>query len=715
MAQCERAECGRQRGIENGRYTSTHDDGNAAAKVARNPALALNLQGSQTADAILLSQIPNVGTMKASRYCSLCVSRPLCAHPHCVHANHTSGTDFTLSNSASTPDSAVDLLDGREIEAKFLLTDPALAERWQSGSGFLRGYGLHAPALVSDTDTYFDSRDFALLRRGYTLRLRERVRDGVAEQIVGCKDIDFKTPRGVHARIEVEAALADPLPVGAPIEGADLPEEIRATLVDGLSQGASGGQSVPKRLHPIAQVRQVRHKWQVTHGRIKTLALGELSVDELQMLQPVRQSQGESMLWRVISRQNMLEVEIDAKSSRGALRDLAGRLRATEGLVPTNLGKLQTAILAISEAMLAQPRDLLAHAHTAEFCRAIWANQLVVMLVNEAGVRYSSDIEYVHDMRVATRRARAAAKLYAGYFAPGNRAVRRFIANLRKTGRLLGRVRDLDVAIVRLDAYADERSEQDNLKQGSEPSKKRKRKDRTLAKRIKGLVAARDAAHAELVEWLDSAKYARFVARFTRFCATPGKAVAAFDHKPDEAPPPVQLRHTLPSMIWSRFEAVRAFEPIFEAASGAGVGSPDEGTAAQPIPVEMLHALRIECKYLRYHLEFAAPLLGAEGVALIDALRTLQEELGELNDAVVGGQLLLDGKGDRGENHKREEEHPASHQHDSDPPREEDALDQWHALQHSNIERMRRAIPAGFATFVSRENRECLARAVAQL
>ena len=46
------------------------------------------------------------------------------------------------------------------------------------------------------------------------------------------------------------------------------------------------------------------------------------------------------------------------------------------------------------------------------------SEQQMALLLNEAGIRFSSDPEYVHDARVAIRRARAAARIYRGYFKP---------------------------------------------------------------------------------------------------------------------------------------------------------------------------------------------------------------------------------------------------------------------------------------------------------
>ena len=62
--------------------------------------------------------------------------------------------------------------------------------------------------------------------------------------------------------------------------------------------------------------------------------------------------------------------------------------------------------------------------------------------------------------------------------------------------------------------------------------------------------------------------------------------------------------------------------------------------ATGAVHFETLHALRIDCKYLRYNLEFLRHLLGAEGEQLIAPLIALQDVLGELNDAVVSQQLL---------------------------------------------------------------------------
>jgi CHAD domain-containing protein len=113
-----------------------------------------------------------------------------------------------------------------------------------------------------------------------------------------------------------------------------------------------------------------------------------------------------------------------------------------------------------------------------------------------------------------------------------------------------------------------------------------------------------------------------FVADFLAFCRTPGAGIVDMQPQPGKKVTPFQVRHVAPAMLVANFERVCAYEVWFDL-PGA-------------VPVETLHRLRIECKYLRYNLEFMAGLLGAESAGVIALLRKLQDNLGDLNDA--GGQ-----------------------------------------------------------------------------
>ena len=75
--------------------------------------------------------------------------------------------------------------------------------------------------------------------------------------------------------------------------------------------------------------------------------------------------------------------------------------------------------------------------------------QLGVLREKEPGTRLGEDIEELHDMRVATRRLRAALALFSTVLPVRAQTFREELGWL---GRVLGAVRDLDV---QLDGLAD--------------------------------------------------------------------------------------------------------------------------------------------------------------------------------------------------------------------------------------------------------------------
>ena len=59
-------------------------------------------------------------------------------------------------------------------------------------------------------------------------------------------------------------------------------------------------------------------------------------------------------------------------------------------------------------------------------------------------------------------------------------------------------------------------------------------------------------------------------------------------------------------------------------------------------PAEALHALRIDCKKLRYLLEFFSGILGKQATArLIVGMKQLQDNLGTFNDLSVQQEKLV--------------------------------------------------------------------------
>ncbi len=223
------------------------------------------------------------------------------------------------------------------------------------------------------------------------------------------------------------------------------------------------------------------------------------------------------------------------------------------------------------------------------------------MLANEPGTREGTDIEALHDMRVATRRMRAAFRVFGGSFEKGFR--KPLNKGLRRVGRGLGRVRDLDVFMADAQRYLNALPED---RQGD------------LDLLIDAWQVRREKARKKMLAALDDDRYRSFVADMREFVDTPGLGAK----EPKDAAPAL-VRYVAPPAIYARYAEVRAYGPRLAGAD-----------------IETLHALRIDAKHLRYTLEFFEEVLGDEARGVIEAVRALQDHLGALHDADVARDLL---------------------------------------------------------------------------
>lgn len=533
-----------------------------------------------------------------------------------------------------------------EVEAKFAVEDPALLEELAASSSPVSGYCFGDPLTKVQQDVYLDTPDYHLLRHGYQLR----VRAGDSRGQAALKSRGVGSEVGIYHRLEIEELLETG---NLPSKVGELPEPI----VDALS-GIAGKSAELRTICVLDQTRRVRAVTSESPGRRSESApaLMELFLDEVRIRGAVDDA--------VLARAYEVEVELAKDVDLAELQVLADRFMGTYGLVPSTESKLERALRIVSRHPVNAPENwqgIHPELHMGEACRIIWHEQFMAMLLNEAGVRYSTDPEYVHAARVAIRRARAAARLYKDYFK--RKGVRRYLKQIRKTAQLLGAVRDMDVAIAKLIAYR---------------QKSRKKAAGSLQATLEEWVAKRARAHQELVAWLDSDNYAEFVRSFLGFCRTPGAELADMAPAAGEAIVPFQVRHVVPTMLLDNFAHVRAYEVWFE--------QEDE------VPLATLHQLRIECKYLRYNLEFVGGLLGGESGAMIAFLKSLQEDLGDLQDAVVSKQLLGGG--------------------DSDDER---VIARYEAAQDKTIAKLRRETREDFVRFVGEENRRRLLCAIANV
>jgi CHAD domain-containing protein len=231
------------------------------------------------------------------------------------------------------------------------------------------------------------------------------------------------------------------------------------------------------------------------------------------------------------------------------------------------------------------------------------------MLYNEPGTRMGEDPEALHDMRVATRRMRAAFRVFDDHFEP--KAVAPYLKGLKRTGRALGPVRDLDVLRIKIQTYLKSLPESEQ---------------NSLDGLLEAWEAQRETARERMTVYLDSAKYARFVERFSEFVETEGMgSLPVVPGKED--PRPHRVRHVAPMAVYERLAAVRAY---------------DEWVSIPDPPLERLHALRIACKRLRYTMEFFREVLGPDTRSAIKEVVNVQDHLGDLQDAVVATDILRD-------------------------------------------------------------------------
>ena len=227
------------------------------------------------------------------------------------------------------------------------------------------------------------------------------------------------------------------------------------------------------------------------------------------------------------------------------------------------------------------------------------------MLDHEAGTRLGEDIEELHDMRVAVRRMRSAMWVFGPYFKKG--VLKPFLTGLRRTGRALGRVRDLDVFMEKAQEHISERSADDQS---------------ALQPLLEAWQSERAEARQSMLSHLDSKRYRGFVKSFGSFLEVEG---AGGKRPPKDGPAALRVFQCAPAMIYARDQVVRSYHGMLHEASLA-----------------TLHSLRIDIKRYRYTLEFFREVLGEEAESVIRSAVQLQDHLGDLHDADVACQLLIE-------------------------------------------------------------------------
>jgi len=530
-----------------------------------------------------------------------------------------------------------------EIELKYRMTEAARGERLIAADD-LAGFSALAPAeTVLNEDRYVDTPDGALGAAGYAGRLRT----SASGTVITLKGLRRQDDGGAtHRREELEGP-ADQL-TGA----GEWPESAARDTVLAIAGDTP--------LHDLVNIRQIRRKR--LYGRDG--AVVELSVDDVEVVAEDRvierfaelelelREGDETALEPIADLLAEIEELLPAQTSKleraleavrreaapaehGVLDDeddeppapkSAAAVEAPVVAPPKaaskarSKAKAEAALASVAAAVVhaeadatdeqvAEPEPriivpktpgVLADDHLAEAGRKVLRFHMARMLAREPGTRAGKDAEELHGMRVATRRQRAAWRVFGDAFDP--RRTERHRRRLKLVAADLGGVRDLDVLIEAGEAY-----------QGRQSAAEAK----AFEPLLRSWRVQRDEARIVLLRELDSDRYRKWVDSYVDFLQAEG--VGALTVGPVQ---PHRVRDTMPSRVWAAYEVLRAYEPVMRWAD-----------------VTTLHDLRIAAKWLRYTLEFVREALGRDAGPVIEKVVALQDHLGWLHDADVAATL----------------------------------------------------------------------------
>ena len=225
-----------------------------------------------------------------------------------------------------------------------------------------------------------------------------------------------------------------------------------------------------------------------------------------------------------------------------------------------------------------------------------------VIKSNEAGIKADLDTEFLHDFRVAIRRTRSALSQIKSVFPEDT--TDRFRCEFAALGKLSNSLRDLDVYLINERRY--KAMLPDALQEDIKPLF-----DHLRGKRLEAL--------KEVVSSLNSEQLSRMLRDWEAFLNEPSKnSPCAFN----AAVPIIKLAR---KRIYKRYRnVVKLGRLTFENTRD-----------------DLLHQLRIECKKLRYLMEFFSSLFPYPKVSiLIKQLANLQDNLGEFQDVCVQDEYL---------------------------------------------------------------------------
>jgi CHAD domain-containing protein len=472
---------------------------------------------------------------------------------------------MTASTNASSDTTAHDP-EPRELEWQLATSDLTGVRHWVMDHPMVDGWIIEPPQTIELRDTYYDTEDWRIYSAGLALR----VRDAAGQPEATLKELR-SARQGVADRRELTEPLTEPTLAALP--GLTGPVGTRVQAMTGTHP-----------LRPLFTVRTSRERYLVR--REGSVDVGELALDQTAITDPAG-----------AARTTLQRVEVEAKSADGeALADFVSVLRRNCALEPASDSKYQ---LGLRSMGLAPPvaHQIGASMRIDQLASAALRQHLSAWHSHEPGARLGEDPEELHDLRIAGRRLEAALSLFADDLPAGLARVRQaFKKRLRK----LGAVRDLDVALLEFEKFA----------QTLDPSERQELDPVRLH-----FVTERSRAQASMIRMLDAGNTQRCLARLEA-AAESGTAM----RKPVRDAAVV----VIPALLRSRYKKLRKAIRRLRPDSSA----------------EERHAVRGKVKKLRYAVEPAAALYGKPAAALLRTLRRIQDHLGQEHDSHMTQERL---------------------------------------------------------------------------
>ena len=465
--------------------------------------------------------------------------------------------------------------DHLEIEWQFDTDELELVEGWLGrhacGSS---GLTVAPDSTVGIADSYYDTDDWRLYRAGYALRVRETNDEFEAT---------MKSLEPAEGSLKKRREIFEP-------EEDDKPATLMESRgpVGSMAQKIIGGRKVRR----LFQIRTRRQRFALQLDG----STGEVSLDASEI--PVGEDSVD--LRRV-------EVEIDT-SPAPRLQGFVDEMQCALDLTPATLSKYETGLYASGLDPAGDngfgPTHIDPSMSAGEVAFAVLRRQFAEMRNHEGGTRLGEDPEELHDMRVPTRRMRAAIKVFRD--ALPERA-RWFGEELRWVAQALGEVRDLDVQIERFESWKEEPDEESS-----------KSLDRIL-----GITGKRRAeARENMLAVLDSDRYETLESSFAQMLRRGPEREVVQTNGQDLTGEPITA--IAPALISRRYRKWRKSARRLDASS-----SP-----------EAFHDTRKKGKRLRYTLEFVSEVYDEPVQKLVVPLKALQDDLGDHQDAVVAAGFL---------------------------------------------------------------------------